>query len=219
MAKEIIIGRTVNSPVEIPSDKVGVSGSHAKITIYNGGQWELEDLQSANGTYVKDQNGRFQRIYKKLIDENTVIRLGQEGHESFVFMAHRAISPDESYEYEFRRLKKLLKHQIEEENALETRNSRNMKIVKAAAPLAMGLCIAAQYTIPVLKEDMSLNLWISRGAMAIAPVAIGIFFGIDTHSAKCLKQKRLNVLTCPKCGYPLSEFDIQNMQCSRCKAK
>lgn len=219
MAKELIIGRGSQSPVPIPADKVEVSGSHVKIKIDDNGRWEIEDLDSPNGTFIKDGNGIFQRVFKKNISEDTVIRLGQEGNKSYVFMAHRAISPDDTYEYEFRRLKKLLKNQIEEEEALEIRNARNMNIVKASAPLALGLCIAAQYIIPGLKNNSDANLWISRIAMAVAPVAIGMFFGIDTKSIKALKQKRQRVLTCPKCGYPVSEFDINNMQCSRCKAK
>lgn len=219
MAKEFTIGRVADSPITIPADKVGVSGIHAKIIIHDDGHWEIEDLDSNNGTYVKDQNGNFQRVFKKIIDESTVIRLGQEGHDSFVFMAHRVIANDNSYAYEFKQLKKILKRQIAEEEALEDKNVRNMKIVKAASPLAMAICIVAQYGIPGLRDDVNLNLWISRGAMALAPVAIGMFFGIDAHSVKALKQKRLKTLTCPKCGYPVSEFDIQNMQCSRCKAK
>lgn len=219
MSKEFLIGRAADSPITIPADKVGVSGSHVKISIDENGRWEVEDLNSANGTYVRDEDGNFQRVFKKKIDEDSIIRLGQGGHNSFVFMAHRVIAQDNSYEYEFRKLRNLLKCQMEEEEALELRNARNMKIVKAASPLAMGLCVVAQYAIPGLKDDANLNLWISRGAMALAPVVIGMFFGIDAHAVKSLKQKRIRLLTCPKCGYPVSEFDIQNMQCSRCKAK
>ncbi len=219
MAKEYIIGRVAESAVTVPAEKVGVSGRHAKIIVCDNGQWEIEDLSSSNGTFVKDRDGNFQRVFKKVISENTVIRLGQEGHSSFVFIAHRALADEDSYAYEFRQLKKLLKYQLADEEAMEKKNSRNMKIVKFASPLAMALCIGAQYVVPALKNDPGLNLWISRGAMAAAPVIIGFFFGIDTRSVKALKQRRLKNLTCPKCGYPVSEFDIQNMQCSRCKAK
>ncbi len=216
---EFIIGRSPSSSLVVPAEKEKVSGSHAKIIVDDSGEWELMDLGSGNGTYVKDANGDFKRIDRRKIKEYTVIRLGKEGHDSFTFTAHRVLDPDASYEYEFRSLRKLLKLQIKEEEALEERNARNMKIVKAASPIAMGLCILAQYAIPGMKDDVNLNLWLSRGAMALAPVVIGVFFGIDTRGAKALRKKRLKVLTCPKCGYPVSEFDIQNMQCSRCKAK
>lgn len=220
MTKEFIIGRVANSPVSIPSEKTGVSGTHARITITEDGLWEIEDLDSSNGTYIKDQNGNFQRVFKKLIDENTIIRLGQEGHNSFIFMAHKLLSKDNSYTYEFRYLKKMLRKQLAEEEAMEKKNAKNMRIVKfVATPMAMILCVAAQYVIPKLNNDMTANLWFSRLAIALAPVAVSCFFNIDARKIKALKQKRLKILTCPKCGYPISEFDIQNMQCSRCKAK
>ncbi len=217
--KEYIVGRAPSSVIAVPADKNGVSGEHVRISISDSGKWEVEDLGSANGTFFKDENGVYQRVYKKVIDENTMLRLGQEGHNSFIFMAHRVVAPDSSYNYEFKQLRKILKKQIEEEDALETRNARNMQIVKLAAPIALVFCVVAQFTIPGLKDDANLNLWISRGAMAIAPVVIGMFFGIDTRKVKALKQKRLRMLTCPKCGYPISETDVHQMACSRCKAK
>lgn len=219
MSQEYIIGRKSDSAVAVPADKLGVSSEHCKITVDDNGNWSLTDLKSANGTFIRDENGNFQRVYTKSIGRNTVIRLGQQGHNSFTFMANRVDAPANSYEYEFLQLKKLLARQAEEEEAMEQRNARNMKIVKLASPIAMGLCIAAQYSIPSIKNDANLNLWISRGAMALAPVVIGMFFGIDARGMKSLKMKRLRILTCPKCNYPVSEFDIQNMQCSRCKAK
>ena len=219
MPQEYIIGRSPSSPIPIPSNKTFVSGNHVKITIGDDGRWEIEDLDSPNGTYVKDINGDFKRVNKKLIDENSVIRLGQEGHGSFQFMAHRVLADSPSFEYEFNHLKKLLQQQIVEEQALESKNARNMKIVKAASPIALIFCVAAQYTIPGLKDDSNANLWISRVAMAVAPWAIGIFFGIDMSGARELKKKRQKLLTCPSCGFPLSDYDIHNMQCSRCKAK
>ena len=219
MEREYIIGRTADSPIKVPADKIGVSGAHAKISIHDNGTWQLEDLESANGTFLKDSTGNFQRVYKKVINENSIIRLGQEGHDSFIFTAHRVVATDSSFVYEFKQLRKQLKSIIEEEEILERKNQRNMKIVKAASPIALALCVLAQYGIPELKEKSDLNLWISRIAMGAAPVVIGAFFGIDMQAVKALKQKRAKLLTCPQCGYPISEFDIQNMQCSRCKAK
>lgn len=219
MEREYIVGRSSESPIQVPAEKVGVSGKHVKITIKENGSWELEDLESANGTFLKDNKGDFQRVYKKIINENSIIRLGQEGHDSFVFTAHRVIASDPSYTYEFKQLKKQLKSIKEEEEALGRKNQRNMMIVKFTSPMVLLLCVAAQYGIPSLKDKTDLNLWISRIAMGLAPLVIGSFFGIDAKAVKVLKQKRLKVLTCPKCGYPISEIDIQSMQCSRCKAK
>lgn len=219
MVEEYIIGRNSESVVKVPAEKVGVSSRHIKITIFENGTWEIEDLNSANGTFLKDNKGNFQRVYKKIISENSVIRLGQEGHDSFVFTAHRVVTSDTSFVYEFKQLRKQLKAMLEEEGLLERKNQRNMKIVKAASPIALVLCVIAQYGIPGLRERADINLWISRIAMGVAPFVIGIFFGVDTQAVKALKQKRVKLLTCPQCGYPLSEFDIQNMQCTRCKAK
>lgn len=219
MSKELLIGRSPLSVIPVPSDKVSVSGAHVKIIVKDNGDWELEDLNSGNGTFVRDHNGNFQRVYKKHIEEKTIIRLGKEGHDSFVFMAHRALASDASYAYEFNCLKKLLRQQLEDEDAVERKNSRNMNIVKASSPIAMALCILLQYIVPGLQDNSTINLWISRAAMGVAPLAVGLFFGIDRNAVKLLKQKRLKVLTCPKCGRPISEYDIQNMQCSHCKAK
>lgn len=220
MSQQYIVGRCKESAIAIPADKVSVSTRHAVITVDDAGVWHIEDQNSANGTYIRDdESGEFQRVYSKVIRPNTIVRLGPQGHSSFTFMANRVERPDDSYEYEFMHLKNMLARQVEAEEEQERRNARNMKIVKAASPVAMGLCIAAQYAIPAIKNDSELNLWLSRGSMALAPIIVGIFFGIDTRALKQLKQRRLKVLTCPRCNYPISEFDIQNMQCSRCKAK
>ena len=162
MAKEFIIGSAASSAIPVPATARGVSGQHVKITVSDHGRWQLEDLDSANGTYIKDFNGDFQRVFNKVIDENTIIRLGPEGHSSYTFMAHRALGEGDDYAYEFKQLKKRLSEQEQLEAEVEARNARNMKVVKAASPIAMGLCIAAQYCIPGLKSDANLNLWFSR---------------------------------------------------------
>lgn len=217
MAQEFIIGRYAQSPVKVPADKLAVSGEHVKISIDDHGQWFIEDLGSSNGTYVRDSNGDFQQVFKKHISEDTVIRLGAAGHNSFTFMAHRVIAPESNYAYEFQILARLLKQQSEEEELLEEKNARKMNIVKTAPLLAMGICFILQAAIPDMDATTNLNL--NRISMGAAAPLMGFIFGADNRGRKRLKQKRQKMLTCPKCGLPISEFDISNRQCSRCKAK
>lgn len=67
MSKELIIGRSALSPLTVPEDKVAVSGKHVKITISDNDEWKLEDLQSSNGTYLRNENGDFDRVYKTIL--------------------------------------------------------------------------------------------------------------------------------------------------------
>lgn len=53
------------------------------------------------------------------------------------------------------------------------------------------------------------------GAM---PAVLGLAFIGDGSVTKSLKKQRTKLLRCPKCGHPISDFDIENRQCSRCKA-
>ena len=112
MAQEYLLGRSHSETVKIPSTKVSVSGTHAKITVSDDGTWELEDLNSPNGVFIRDENGDFQKVFKKQINESSIIRLGKGGADSFVFTAHRILCSDDSYSYEFHQLRKQLKKQL-----------------------------------------------------------------------------------------------------------
>ena len=54
--KEIILGREGNQPFKIDKEINGVSRQHAKITINDSNVWYLEDLDSSNGTFIRDEN-------------------------------------------------------------------------------------------------------------------------------------------------------------------
>ncbi len=69
MPTEIIIGRSSASPLKVPEDRVAVSGKHIKITVSDNGDWKLEDLQSSNGTFVRNENFEFERVYSRRIQE------------------------------------------------------------------------------------------------------------------------------------------------------
>lgn len=219
MPREITIGRSPHSRFIVPPEKDNVSHNHAKIIVNDDGTMTLCDLDSGHGTYVADKDGFFQRVFSKTITPTTTIRLGEESHDSFSFMANRALTDSKDYAFEFRHLQAQLEEQIRLEEELEAKNALNMTIVKFSSMGALGLCFLAQYIIPDLKDDPSQNLMLNRIVMAATPVIVGTFFGVKTKHTKSLKQRRARVLKCPKCGTPISEFDIQQGHCSRCKAK
>ena len=64
--KTIILGREGNQPFPIKDEFDGVSRKHAQITINDHGDWFLEDLDSANGTYIRDEStGEMLPVTKK----------------------------------------------------------------------------------------------------------------------------------------------------------
>lgn len=68
----------------------------------------------------------------------------------------------------------------------------------------------------IISKDMDPLIRCSiTGAM---PAVLGVAFIGDGSVTKALKKQRAKLLRCPKCGHPISDFDIENRQCSRCKA-
>lgn len=214
MATEIIIGKCAGSPIKIPADRDAVSGQHVKITVSDDGFWRLDDLNSTNGTFIRDENGDFHRIYTRHIQESDIIRLGNGGANSFIFTAHKALHPEDNYTYEFRQLKKQLLIQKEKEAKKEKRIELNGWLAKLS-----GLGMIALCAIIGSINGVSINPDTRYILIASAPVVVGLLFNGDAKSLKALKKKREKVLTCPKCGRPVSEYDIEQGQCSRCKAK
>jgi len=209
MPQELIIGRSPSSPVKIPADRSGVSGQHVKITVSDNGIWKLEDLKSANGTYVRDENGDFQRVYTKQIKESDIIRLGNDGANSFSFYAHRAITSEDSYLYEFKQLRKALNLQ----KALEEKIAKKSEIAGWIQALVPGIILGATLCIPQM--DMGTRCIL----MAVATPMFKIIFNGNSKAMRNIKKRREKLLLCPKCFKPISEFDIEQGQCSRCKAK
>lgn len=50
---EVIVGK--QGTQKFPIKNAGVSRQHARIIINDRGQWVLEDLNSTNGTFVRDE--------------------------------------------------------------------------------------------------------------------------------------------------------------------
>lgn len=205
--KEIIVGRAGAQPFPIKAD--GVSGEHCKITITDDGRWLLKDLKGddGNGTFVRNPNGDFDRVYSKEITEHTVIRLGSGGHHSHTFMAHRAFDTSGTYGYEFYYLKQVFDDFRKEEEDREKTNANHTRICRWAPIFSLVLSLIVT------------NVWLVRLCITLPPFFLGQLFLHDPDKLKQIRIRRSKIVVCPHCGRPLSEFDINNMQCSACRAR
>lgn len=85
-ADEATIGRRFANDIHI--DNLGVSGSHAKITVF-GSDAFIEDLNSTNGTFV---NG--EKVYKQLLSDKDIITVGKYQLQYFA----ATTAPEEDFE-------------------------------------------------------------------------------------------------------------------------
>ena len=212
MASTFIIGRSGNQPFKITAESV--SNEHTSVTIDNNGVWTLEDLDSPNGTYIRNASGEFNQVYKKIISEDTVIRLGRGGHHGCIFTGHQLISTPGDYSYEFRNLKKALARQQADEAMMQAKSERNGWISKCSGMAAIAIC-ALLGSIDGINIDPNTRYIL----IASAPIIVGLLFRNDKAAMAQLRQKRQKLIVCPKCGRPLSEFDVENMICPSCKAR
>lgn len=217
--KEFIIGRTGNQPFDIKSE--AVHGEHVRITISDQGIWTLEDLKgdNGNGTYVKEEDGSFRKVYKMQITENTIIRLAKGGHKSYTFMAHRLLAKQNDYSYEFQIMRQHYHALKTEEEKQEQTNMKHVRMAKWAPIIGIALSFATE--IPVLKETFTteVKFYFVRGAIVVPTFLTGQLFANDVPKLKAIRQRKLSVTICPRCGRPLSDFDVNNMQCSVCGAR
>lgn len=214
MIHTYIIGRNGNQPFKITSESV--HGEHARITITEQGGWILEDLKggNSNGTYIQGEDGEFHKVYRVNITPDTVIRLANGGHRSYTFMAHRVLAVENDFSYEFKILRKMYKKQLAQEKKQEALNVRNGWIAKCSTLVPYLFC-------PVVETcmEVKIDVNIRYALIMVSPIIAGLFFRNDNAKLKKIKERRLKIFVCPKCGRPLSEFDINNMQCSICKAE
>lgn len=207
-SKTIILGRDGTQPFKIENE--GVSHQHARVTKHDGGAWMLEDLDSTNGTYVRNDDGEFEKIKKCLIDKNSVVRLGGGTMHSLTFWANRlTVAEDSNYGYEFSQIS-----QMNEAFTGRIEQETNKLRMKRFMPIAISIIVTVlSYVIPATP---SIQMWILRIGMQLGPI----------YSALCIKNdkiidlmnKKKKLITCPMCGRPLSDFEIQQRLCLACKA-
>jgi len=214
MPYEIIIGRGAQQPFIIPGNCNAVSHNHARFMVDDDGNWFIEDLTgpNGNGTYVRDCNGIFRRVQSKMIDRDSVIRLGCGGHNSFTFYANRIIAPDD-FSFEFDLIQTQLRDIQDEQARLEAKNEKKTKRIRTIRAAGGALTITF----------IAISL-ITGSALGVAPAvlsgAVSAFLPTpDQKQFKAILEKKKAILICPKCFSPISEAAVYNRVCPLCKAK
>lgn len=203
--KRIVIGRSGQQPFAITAS--GVSAIHASLTITDSGEWILRDEDSANGTFIRNESGAFERIEVKRISRNTLIRLGDETINGVTFSASQLIQedPDDFTEQFF-----ALKRTYEQFETEKKRLTHNMRL-RGFIPILISLvCFAI--SIPF---DSPYTIRIIMMLPAMVTPMLGIF---NSKKQEQLTEKYATKLVCPKCGKPLSKHEITKGICGSCKA-
>lgn len=217
---EYIIGRSGNQPFPIPVDKTFVSHQHATIRIDDYGRWTIIDNNSANGVYVRNSDGEYERVFQSEITPNTVVRLGPENVHSFEFWAQRVLAPDPNdYSVEFQALKGMLEEQKELERKVEKKTELYNWISSASGAVACVLFLLYHAMTKKDGQGSSENVMMMRMmGMTMIPVLIKLFLPKPAKTLRRLREKRAKVIRCPKCGNPLSDHAVSQGFCPMCKA-
>ncbi|MDR1556496.1 MAG: FHA domain-containing protein [Tannerellaceae bacterium] len=194
-----------------------VSRHHARLTRDTNSYLLLEDLDSANGTYV---NGS--QIVRKRITPTDTVKLGN----SFVLSISEVLKSGNDYSEEFAALKEVYDKYIEQKIKIQSSNQFKTRLFQAL-PFALPGVIGV--TVGFMGKGSSAFLGISL-LIAICAPAAGIYLGAR-QSAKIPRQlqdlaDQFKIdYVCPKCGTFLGEIPweslINKKHCpvTSCKAK
>ena len=211
--KTIILGRTGNQPFKIDDDADGVSRQHAQITITDNNGWYLEDLGSANGTYIREQNtGEMIPVNgKRRISPMTFIFLGPDNSKGCCFFAKQADKYGdftEERQYLFNKDEELTfkKNQIDKLNS-------NLTLLKTILPFVVfGLSLV------IVPGAGTIQMLIRMGASAIPSALIQVLYNPKVKENE-IKELREKFSHCPNpcCSNKQTSKEIRNMKCSKCK--
>ncbi len=203
-----IIGTQGNQPFKIASQMV--SREHARVTIDDDGNWKLEDLNSLNGTFIRNTKGVLVRVGTIDITPDTYVCLGPDNALGCKFYACRLTAEEDNYSQEFKLLRKFSKEYTEKVAAVE----RTSNIVSKA----IGFISLAMLLGSFLIQDQSVNIRLLRVGTALSTCSSLLYSPRKT--LKKLQSQYVELFNCPNpnCNSKLSQKEIEDCQCSRCKA-
>lgn len=211
------IGRKGNQ--NFPLDKKEkVNDLHARLIISDDGVWTLEDLGSLNGTFIITENGEQVEVRKKQITEYTRIILADTSVMGASFFAHHLLEPDpDDYRREFRHLVKQYERISRQKEEMEERLKQRrmfLSIVPAVSSSLLG--VAARLMFSKSSNVIYIIIGMMSGVTALLNMVITWYNNRD-KSLKVFSTRMQNLLVCPRCGLPLTDYNVQTQQCPACK--
>ena len=208
MAQVIIIGRQGDQPFSISQE--GVSREHAKLTIDDSGKWTLEDLNSDNGTFIRNDKGELEQVGKKMITEATFICLGPDNANGCKFYARQLVAP-KGYHQEFDYLEDL---DADIDDRLDNADNRG-KLIRKVISIASLVGFFGSFIV----DDNTIRTTLLRASTAATGFS-SIAFDPNKQK-KDLKALREKFYACPNpaCSHTLTTKEVKNRKCSKCGAK
>lgn len=201
--KQIILGTEGNQPFKITQQ--GVSRQHARITIGDDGVWTLEDLNSTNGTFIRNEEGEMRRVGTLVINPMTFICLGPNNANGCSFYATHLVNPDDFIK-EFQYL-----NQLEDDfDAQEEHADKMEKRIRLLIAIASFVSLIGSFLV-------SNGVLLLRVGTLVSLVST-MFFNPNEKKKK-LQAEREKFHTCPnpKCSHIMKSREIRMMQCAKCK--
>lgn len=205
MKQSINIGTQGNQPFKIKNPFV--SARHARVDIDDNGRWTLTDLQSTNGTFVRDdETGNMVRVSNIDITPLTFLCLGPNVSKGCSFYARQLKSPG-NYDAEF-----ALMNQKEDEydNRIKYYDALNKRInlLSIILPFIVFVTLMLVWGMSDIPRIVLLTL---------LPSLLKMFFNSSKTKAK-LAQQHDNFRICPNPAYShkMRPDEIRSYDCLRC---
>ena len=210
MEKQIFLGTEGTQPFKIECS--GVSRRHARIVVDDYGKMMLEDLNSTNGTYVRDDNGDLRRVSNMLITPMTFICLGLNNANGCSFYALQALSEQNDFAKEFEYLNEMEDHFDAEDKKADSR----ARIVRMAIVVASLIALVGSF---LTDRGSGLQLLLLRLGSFVSLLSSALYNPAENKKKIAVKKEKFHQCPNPKCTHILSSREIRMMQCSHCKAQ
>ena len=201
---KVIIGRTGTQWFPIEDKQWNVSGEHAEIDVNpKTGIWTLKDLDSKNGTYIRDETtGQLRRVSQIKINPMTFICLGGDNKHGCCFYARQIEHPNDRFREEMRYLKRK-DDEFEQETTKVKKKLKNIRVWQAlASAVSMFLIYVFANKIDEL-FDMLLGFSIPNATLmrmiVVVPLIVVIFEWIRSKIDKLedINKRRELFNQCP----------------------
>jgi len=211
--KEIIIGRQVEKGnYQIDEQYKLVGRRHARLIRKPEGFY-IEDLDSANGTFVNSKSVKV----KKIVSSDKVMLGGQNYYELNLAKAMKMLPmSDQEFQAAFQNLKKVYDHYQKTKVKIQ-KESQGMMMIKRSIPMALpGIAMMFLKNFPALQIFGGV---LSAVAMVICSIWASKSMAKTPELINNLREQFLMDYVCPNCGQDFGERPWENIKRQgKCKA-